>query len=141
MAPADRKKEGSGLDLAILCSIFQCEGIIPKTFSFEDKCIIGELSLSGEVRPVPGVLCLTLAAREAGRKKIYVPMENAEEAGVVDGVEVYGVSSLRELVEDFRGGKPLKRTLYDKREFYEALESFDLDFADVKGQYNANRSL
>lgn len=141
MAPADRKKEGSGFDLAILCSIFQCEGIIPKTFSFEDKCIIGELSLSGEVRPVPGVLCLTLAAREAGRKKIYVPMENAEEAGVVDGVEVYGVASLRDLVEDFRGGKPLERILYDKREFYEALEAFDLDFADVKGQYNAKRAL
>ena len=102
LAPADRKKEGSAFDVAILLSILQCDGVIPRNVSFEDKCILGELALSGEIRGVPGILCLVMAARDAGRKKVFVPMENAKEASVVKGVEVYGISHVRDLIRYLR---------------------------------------
>ena len=117
LAPADRRKEGSGFDLAILCAILQCDGIIPRALPMEDKCFIGELSLSGEVRGVPGVLSLVLAAKAAGKKQVFVPMENAEEAAVVEGVCVRGVSSVRDLLLFFREEKALPIITYDQREF------------------------
>ena len=73
LAPADIKKEGTVFDLAIMCAILQSDGIIPRDYDFSDKCIIGELSLSGEVRGVAGVLPMVVSARDLGKKEIYVP--------------------------------------------------------------------
>ena len=98
LAPADVKKMGSALDLAILLAIYQADGIIPYDYDFSDKCIIGELSLSGDIRAISGVLPMTLSARAAGRKDIFVPKENAGEAAVVDGMRVFGVSNVREII-------------------------------------------
>lgn len=141
LAPADRKKEGSAYDLAILCAILQCDGRIPHTLSLADKCFIGELSLSGAVRPVRGVLCLTLAARDSGRTEVFVPAENAAEAAVVDGVTVYGVPDLRSLVAHLRGERALAPTVYDRASFDRRAEQPSLDFADVRGQFRAKRAL
>ena len=74
LAPADRKKEGSAFDLAILLSILQGAKLLPKEFSSADKSFFGELSLSGDIRPTRGILCLTLAAKEAGRTTVFVPI-------------------------------------------------------------------
>ena len=98
LAPAARKKEGAGYDLAIVLSIMQAGGLLPADLPFEHRSFIGELSLSGEVRGVEGVLCHTLAARDSGRREVFVPLANVKEAAVVDGITVYGVSSLRRLV-------------------------------------------
>ena len=73
LAPADCKKEGTALDLAIICSILQSDGVISYDYDFSDKCIIGELSLSGEVRGVRGVLPMTVMAKNSGKKEIFVP--------------------------------------------------------------------
>ncbi|MBQ9735700.1 MAG: YifB family Mg chelatase-like AAA ATPase [Clostridia bacterium] len=139
LAPADRKKEGSALDLAILLSIMQGAKMLPKDFKTDDKSFFGELSLSGEIRPCRGMLCLALAARDAGRKILYVPKENAAEAAVAEGVTVYGVSSVRELLAVLKGEKALEPTVYDKRAFTRAASRADLDFKDVKGQSRAKR--
>ena len=141
LAPADRRKEGSGFDLAILCAILQCDGIIPRSLPMEEKCLIGELSLSGEVRGVPGVLSLVLAARDAGKKEIYVPLENASEASVVDGVTVYGVASLRDLILHFKKEKFITPVSYDRSEFITKSAYSSVDFSDVKGQLQAKRAL
>ena len=141
LAPADRKKEGSSFDLAILCAILQCEGRIPHKLPLADKCFVGELSLSGEVRPVRGVLCLALAAKAAGQTEIYVPAENAREAAVVDGLTVYGVRDLRSLIAHLRGEGRLTPVTYDRREFHARVGSFSIDFSDVRGQYGAKRAL
>ena len=85
LAPADRKKEGSAFDVAMLTAILQCGGVIPHDVPMEDKCFIGELSLSGQVRAVRGVRCMALAAAEAGKREIYVPVENVPEAAAVEG--------------------------------------------------------
>lgn len=141
LAPADRKKEGSAYDLAILLSIMQADGLIPRATDLSGKCFFGELSLSGEVRPVNGALCLTLAARDAGRKEVFVPEENAAEAAVVDGITVYGVRDVRELVAVFRGEAQPRAFVYDKKEFERKKEFSAVDFSDVRGQARAKRAL
>ena len=88
LAPAARKKEGAGYDLAIVLSIMQAGGLLPADLPFEHRSFIGELSLSGEVRGVEGVLCHTLAARDSGRREVFVPLANVMEAAVVDGITV-----------------------------------------------------
>ena len=141
LAPADVKKEGSAFDLAIICAILQSDGVIPRTYDFSDKCLIGELSLSGEVRSVGGVLPMTVSARDAGKREIFVPIENAGEAAVVDGITVYGVKNLRALIDHIKGVSLITPEHYDKSGF--SRESFipGLDFSEVRGQYKAKRAL
>jgi magnesium chelatase family protein len=119
----------------------QCDGVIPRSVSFEDKCILGELALSGEIRGVPGILCLVMAARDAGRKKVFVPMENAKEASVVKGVEVYGISHVRDLIRYLREEEELSPLPFSVEREEDSRKEGDLDFADVKGQYTAKRAL
>ena len=95
LTPADRKKEGSSYDLAILISVMLSTGQFHMSDMLEKSCFIGELSLSGGVLPVRGVLCMCLAAKEAGLTEIFVPAKNAGEASVVDGVHIYAVSDVR----------------------------------------------
>jgi len=140
LAPADCKKEGTALDLAILCAILQSAGVLPHEYDFSDKCIVGELSLSGEVRAVRGALSMAVSARAAGKREIYVPRENAREAAVASGIKVYAVDSFKALLEHIRGTSPLTPmppvTKMPHRESADAL-----DFADVRGQYKAKRAL
>ena len=141
LAPASLKKEGSAFDLAILCSILQCDGKIPRSLSLEDKCFIGELSLSGELRAVDGVLPMSLAAREAGRRELFVPEANAREAAVASGVRVYGVKSILQLLRHLRGEEKLTPVTFSPEEFSPSLGADIPDFSDVRGQSKAKRAL
>ena len=141
LAPADVKKEGSAFDLAILTSILQCDGIIPREYDLSDKCIIGELSLSGEVRGVRGVLPMVVSARDIGKKEIYVPIENVPEASVVAGIDVYGVKNVRSLVRHFKGEELIERAECTSSSV-DLSSHIDLaDFKDVCGQLRAKRAL
>ncbi|MBR2930049.1 MAG: YifB family Mg chelatase-like AAA ATPase [Clostridia bacterium] len=141
LAPADIKKEGTAFDLAIMCAILQCDGIISPELDFSDKCLIGELSLSGEVRAVTGVLPMVVAARDVGRREVYVPIENAKEAAVVAGVTVYPVSSLRALVEHLRGREAIAPAPSELSNIDLSNHSDAPDFAEVCGQLKAKRAL
>ena len=138
LAPADMRKEGSAFDLAILVSILINTGVLENPHLALDSCFIGELSLSGAVRGVNGVLCMALAAKNAGRKKIFVPYENAREASVVSDVEIYGVKTVLEIVDHFNGMHPLTPFSYfpDTEESEQAYP----DFSDVLGQRGAKRA-
>ena len=105
LAPADRKKEGSAFDTAILMAIMRCGGILRQEVDFSDKCFVGELSLSGELRGVRGVLCMCAAAKDNGFDEIYVPAENAAEAAAVAGIRVYGVEDIKPSTKYFCGNK------------------------------------
>ena len=141
LAPADRKKEGSAFDLAILTGIFHSAGVIRRDVSLSGKCIVGELSLSGEVRGVRGVLCMCVAAKEAGFTEFYAPAENAAEAAAVEGIRVYAVGSMRELVEHLNGQKPMTPVSCDRSAFTQAFETYTMDFLDVRGQAMAKRAM
>ena len=142
LAPAHLKKEGSGFDVAILVSILQCNGTIPYSLNLSDYCIIGELSLSGELRPVEGVLCMCLAAKASGRTKIIVPKQNEGEAAVVEGMTVFGAENFRQVVKHLSGQEQIIPTKIDLATLVSdtAFDSL-LDMADVRGQEAAKRAL
>ena len=141
LAPADRKKEGSAYDVAILLGIMKCAGIVRSDIDVSDKCFVGELSLSGSLRHVRGVLCMCVAARDAGFKEFYAPLDDAMEAAAVEGITVYAVENMRQLVGHLNGSEPMTPVSYDRNGFSEASSSYGIDFSDVKGQAQAKRAM
>ncbi len=141
LAPADIKKEGSSYDLAIVSAILQCDGIIPHEYDFSNKCLIGELSLSGEVRGVGGVLPMVVSARDAGRCEIFVSPDNVKEASIVGGVTVYPVESLRAFVDHTRGVAPIEAAPSELANIDLSYHADAPDFIDVCGQLKAKRAL
>ncbi len=141
LAPANRKKEGTAFDLAILTSVLQCQGILPHDMDFSDKMLIGELSLTGAVRGVDGVLPMCVCARDSGKKEIYVPLENVAEASVVEGIDVYGVASFRQLVNHLLGKAPIEKTPTSFDPARLSLREGEEDFSEVRGQLKAKRAM
>lgn len=138
LAPANMPKEGSSYDLAILMAVLKSSREIKRDVSFEDICFIGELSLSGEIKPVNGVLCMAAAAKKAGKTTLFVPMENAREASVIGGVTVYGVENAMQIADFFKGIRQLEPVKY---EFQETVNDDNLpDFSDVLGQKQVKRA-
>ena len=141
LAPADIRKEGSAYDLPIAIAILEASEQLSDE-RIADFVIMGELSLDGSVLPVRGALPIALEAKKQGFRGVILPAHNAAEAAVVDGLEVYGVTHLREVVDFLRGEKELTPVRIDlERLFREESEVFDLDFADVRGAARAKRAL
>jgi len=139
LAPADIKKEGSGFDLPIAIGILTATKLINNS-TLIDHLIIGELSLDGSIRPIKGALSMAITAKELGLKGIYLPSDNAGEAGVVDEIDVYPIDTLSQLVQilnGFEGITPIKieTNLKDTK------PNYDTDFNDVCGQENVKRAL
>lgn len=141
MAPADIRKEGSAYDLPMAIGILASVGVVQET-RLPHYMLMGELSLDGSLQPIKGALPIAIKARELGFEGIIVPKQNAREAAVVNQLEVFGVDTLREVVEFFNGERTLEPTIVNTREeFYREQTDFELDFADVKGQENVKRAL
>ncbi len=138
LAPADVKKEGSGFDLPISVGILAATSQVPIE-SLENKVLLGELSLDGLVRSVPGVLPIAIALSKSG-KQLVVPLDNLAEASMLD-VDVVGVSTLQELVEHLRGDKPIKPVKCAQFDIKESAQNYPLDMMDVKGNQAAKRAL
>ena len=140
MAPADIRKEGSTFDLTIAVGILaSSEQILSDNLN--DYIILGELSLDGSLKPLKGILPITIQAKKEGYKGIILPKENAKEAAVVNGIDIYGMESLQEVV-DFLNNKaiiaPTKINI--EKEFQQKLNDFQIDFKDVKGQQTIKRA-
>ena len=141
MAPADLRKEGSAYDLTIAAGILAASEQI-KSEGISDYIIMGELSLDGGLQPIKGVLPIAIKAREEGFKGFILPKKNAREAAIVDGLDVYGIENIKELIGFFDRKIELEKTVVDTRaEFYKNQSDTDLDFCDVKGQENIKRAL
>lgn len=153
LSPADLKKEGPYFDLAIALSyLLSAEEI---NFDPENKIFLGELSLNGDLRPIKGALPLTEVAKKEGFKEIFLPIENAEEAALVDGITIYGAKNLKEVIEhigqsdfkekkrnDFQSSKPeIKLSPQPKTKIVPKEKIGSLDFSDIKGQEGAKRGL
>ena len=141
LAPADRRKEGSSLDVAMLIGILHSVNVIPQEVNLSDKCFSGELSLSGELRAVRGILSMCVSAKNNGLREFYAPSANAHEAAAVEGISVYAVDNMRQLVEHLTGVAPMKPVECDRSSFINAAASYNIDFADVRGQAFAKRAM
>lgn len=141
LAPADIRKEGSAYDLAIAIGILAASGQINGD-QLEQYLIMGELSLDGGIQSIKGALPIAIEGRKQGFKGLFLPQQNAREAAIVSDLEVYGISSLRELADFFEGKSYPKRLIINTREtFLHQINSYDSDFSDVKGQVNIKRAL
>jgi magnesium chelatase family protein len=140
LAPADIKKEGPSFDLPIAISLLAKRGNFdPERLA--ETCMVGELALNGELRPVRGLLAIALAARSAGRKQLIVPKRAAAEASVVNGLEIIGADRLEEVVAHLNGTEVIQPEPCRAAEFFAAADSYLVDFADVKGQLQAKRAI
>lgn len=142
MAPADLRKEGSAYDLTLAMGILISSEQIREQFQLKDYIIMGELSLDGSLQPIRGALPIAINAKKEGYKGFILPKQNAKEAAIVKGLEVYGVESIKEVLDFFNLGTPLTQEIVDiEAEFYEQLENPEFDFADVKGQESIKRCM
>src|SRR5690625_3140470 len=141
MAPADMHKEGSAYDLTLALGILAASYQI-KAINIGDYIIMGELSLDGSLQPIKGALPIAIKALEEGFKGFILPAQNAKEAAIVDGLEVYGVEHIMDVIDFFDKGIALMPTEVDvEKEFSESLENDQIDFSDVKGQESIKRCM
>ncbi len=140
LAPADLRKDAGSFDLPIALGLLVATGqLLPE--QLRDFAIVGELALDGSVRPIKGALAMAMATAERGIPRLIVPTPNAREAAVVKSVAVHGVSSLGEAVGLLSGQLTIEPCSADVDKLYGQLNTYDLDFADVRGQEFAKRAL
>lgn len=140
LAPADTKKEGSFFDLPIAIGILNCIGEIQNS-NIEKTAFIGELSLDGKLNKVDGVLPMCIEAKKLGIEKIILPIQNAKEASIVNGLEVIGIHSLIEVVSYLNLRKQIPTQKIEIEKIFEEQNKYLLDFEEVKGQENIKRAL
>ncbi|MCP4521573.1 MAG: YifB family Mg chelatase-like AAA ATPase [Cytophagales bacterium] len=141
LAPADIRKEGSSYDLPIALSVLTADEQINAP-TLDQYIIMGELSLDGYLRPIKGVLPIAIEARKQGLKGFILPEENANEAAIVNDLDVIGVNTIQDAIDFLEGSKEIKPVEYDTREeFNYNVNNYAADFADVQGQENIKRAL
>lgn len=140
MAPADIRKEGSAYDLAIAIGILASSEQLSDHLT-DEYILLGELSLDGHLQPVKGVLPIAMQAKKEGFKGIILPEQNAAEAAIVDGIDVYGLSTLNDVVKFLQGDSSFQPVRFDiSSEFERQFHLNDVDFLDVKGQSAIKRA-
>jgi magnesium chelatase family protein len=141
MAPADIKKEGSAYDLTIATAILAASGQI-EADKLDQYLIMGELSLDGGLQPIKGALPIAIQARKEGFKGFILPRQNAREAAIVNDLNIYGVENISQVVDFFNGSVILEPEIVNTREeFYKAIDLYENNFSEVKGQENIKRAL
>ena len=134
LSPADFRKEGTGFDLAIAAAILSAYGGF-RAKDLKDAVLFGELGLDGTVRGIPGVMALTDQARESGFKRVFLPVENVNEASVIGGMELYGIRDLRHLLEVLSGKLPMQaESTINMDELQNSMNRYEVDFSELSGQ-------
>ncbi|MBL1212953.1 MAG: YifB family Mg chelatase-like AAA ATPase [Ignavibacteriae bacterium] len=140
LAPADIKKEGSAFDLPIAIGLLASGETISDEF-LSDTIFLGELSLDGTLRRIKGGLPVAVEAKKRGLKRVILPLDSSKEASIVDGIEVYGMENLTQVVQFLSGDSEIKPIKTNRNEIFSAVNKYHLDFSDVKGQENVKRAL
>lgn len=140
LAPADIKKEGSSFDLPIAIGLLAAVGKIDGRL-LEDSLFLGELSLNGKLRSIKGVLSITVEAKRKKLKRIILPSESAKEASIVDGIDVYGIDNLEEVIDFLNTQNGKGKIVTNKEDIFSDVNTYHLNFSDVKGQENVKRAL
>lgn len=140
LAPADIKKEGPFFDLPIAIGILACMRCI-NTSNIINTIFIGELSLDGKINKVNGILPMCIEAKKLGIKRVVLPIENAKEAAIVNGIEIIGVNDLEQTIGYINKVNNIEPTKTDLNKLFNLKNSYQLDFSEVKGQENIKRAL
>ena len=141
MAPADLREEGSAYDLTLAVGILVASNQIASDET-DRYIIMGELSLDGGLQPIRGALPIAIKAKEEGFKGFFLPIQNVREAAIVDGLDVYGIENLQQVIDFFEGKGTIEPTTINTREeFYKTLDFPEFDFSDVKGQESIKRCM
>jgi magnesium chelatase family protein len=141
MAPADLRKEGSAYDLTLAIGILVASNQILSD-EVENYVIMGELSLDGSLQPIKGALPIAIKAREEGFKGFFLPIQNANEAAIVDGLDVFGIQNLQQVIDFFEGKGTTEPIKMDTRaEFFKTIDTHEFDFSEVKGQESIKRCM
>ena len=140
LAPADIKKEGSAFDLPIAIGMLIAEGILTQE-KVNGYLVVGELSLDGRLKPVRGALSMAVLAHKAGYRGMIIPADNAQEAAVVEGIKIYGMHTLPQVVEFLDGSTAVEATSMNIEKAFQAYSRYPEDFSEVKGQEHAKRAL
>ncbi|MCI0494626.1 YifB family Mg chelatase-like AAA ATPase, partial [candidate division KSB1 bacterium] len=140
LAPADIRKEGSAFDLPIAIGILVASGIISQE-QIQDYVILGELSLDGSLRPIRGALPIAVEMGKNHKRGIILPVENASEAAMSQGIKVYPVASLAATIQFLNGEQPIEPFLVSLEEIFSQGRQHIIDFQDVKGQEHVKRAL
>lgn len=140
LSPANIRKSGAILDLAISVGILYSMGII-RPQNLDDTIFIGELSLNGNLSRVDGVLPICIEAQKQRIKRIILPRENAGEASIVEGMEVIGINTLNEVIDYLNGKKEIKNEEVNIESIFESLAKTQIDYSDVKGHETSKRAL
>lgn len=141
LAPADLKKEGSAYDLPIAMGVLNSTGQIYSDL-LDSTILIGELALDGQLRPVKGALPITIQSMKEGFKRIILPLQNAQEAGIVTGIDVIPVNTLQEAIDFLEGTKSIEKVAFKSQiDISQRNNFYSVDFSDVKGQENIKRAM
>jgi magnesium chelatase family protein len=140
LAPADIRKEGPAFDLPIALGVLASSGVLDDD-ALEGVAAVGELALDGRVRPVKGVLSMAATSRDRGVRRLLVPAENAREAAVVEGIDVFPVGTLADAVRLLNAAAPAVPVRVDPRGTFSEMNAYDVDFAEVRGQDHVKRAL
>jgi magnesium chelatase family protein len=140
LSPADRKKEGPSFDLPIAIGVLSADDIVKKE-KLEDYLITGELSLDGAVNNVKGCLSIAILGRAEGYKGVIVPAGNADEAAVVEGIDVIPVKNLKEIIDFLNGDMEIAPHTIDLLSVFSSSSNYNVDFSEVKGQQCIKRAL
>jgi len=140
LAPADVRKEGSAFDLPLAVAVLSAYGQV-RSEMLDDFVIIGELSMDGSIRPVKGALPIAITVRNTGIKGLILPKDNVKEASVVDGVNIYPVENLRQVVNFLNNDEVISPFKYDISDAFARSSEYSVDFSDVKGQEHVKRAL
>ena len=140
LAPADIKKEGPFFDLPIAIGILACMRCI-NTSNIINTIFIGELSLDGKINKVDGILPMCIEAKKLGIKRVVLPIENAKEAAIVNGIEIIGVNDLEQTIGYINKVNNIEPTKTDLNKLFNLKNSYQLDFSEVNGQENIKRAL
>lgn len=141
LSPANLRKEGSSFDLAIAIGILKSIGIVKESTKFKNTIFIGELSLNGNIEKIDGVLPMCIEALKYGIKEVIVPKSNELEALCVSGINVIGVSNLKEVVDYLNGKIKVKENKINKLELLKNIGKYQINFNEVKGQTSVKRAL
>ena len=140
LSPANLKKEGTGLDLAIAVAILQNIGKI-RRFNTEDILFVGEISLNGRINKINGILPICLEAKKQGIKKIILPEENLKEGSIVEGIDVIGVNNLNQTIDYLNGKINISSAKSEISKLFKESYNSNINFSDVKGQESIKRAL